>query len=1165
MSLISFFSLLVSIHASIGSKSNFFPNFSNYNNEIKQTTDDRKEFLLEILHGKIPFEIYKEENLTNLTYDLDFIEKINNNNKLPYTINNSSNLKNPVFDGVFLGAGVNLLNFSSTEIENNLGPMPFAPHREVLDGIIKLCNKTGDEAVDAVRKTFYFHSDQIKYFNQGIIKYIVFKKMVKAFSFKNNLHSSFYNSFISLYISMGQLNPEIYNNYDNISSLSYIIENTFENDRAPFSRLIQSKLMSLMDGEIKYNNNLILFLIPQIFDEEENEYIKNFISNFSSNAENNASENSLYISIKNISESALKYDVYFNNDIGELFEEKNKSSNTEINLDNAYLNIINFFSENGKSDLYKNQIVVFFSTYEANYTSQDFQNANSVIDKLQKEKSIQTIPIIIVKNKSDTTDKMKYNILTDLSNIDVDVRKTLLAISNMHNYIYLPYNKSIENIVNSDLDTPVFFELYFEESKTYTIEFKFNDNINYKYNIFASDINPYPSIKNHTEKILVYYNNTTPKLKIESKKSSSFYISVECIGKFNLLITENNESIDNSVYNFEEKPYNCSSNFVSIAERKAITDNFFTSDKDYKLKNIFPNDWTIETFLKYSIRGTDRFNSENNDFFDRNLFIYLFNDLSLINRVYSFGGQDFYFGRNLSLSDFTPLMLKNESLDQLTINKLYYFLQNSTIIYNSSLAPSVYFDDEEIIKIFNITHKRYLDILINALSRETDTFDQQNTHLKFIMYCMYFMSPNDKLITKRIRSLGSPSKETYIEIINYLIDLYNSITNSNLNKVLKFLVAWLQHLIQHKTINVNEKALVSLVVGKSFILDDYGYNFIINFITTINKRVTKFALSAYDTLNNKIENVIPIFKNPSNRERMNLINDYRKLYDESTKKLYNGTQNMNLNQILDYSLNEFKRFDTGIKKLLIIVTDENCLTEKKYYINNKLTGLNYDKHSDLIDNEIYLIVATTKNYEKGEIPELFTLDSSGKIPYTIEENYFHYENITIYSYMDGFSHILTQSIIPININKKIITDVYEDSITYYKVCNIKDNSTVNIKVNDDAFNVYFSKYFPFPKYKVFDGDINFQKDENLYIVTLDSSYNGSFFISFEAKKKNEKQIIEIFSCEDNNSGNCDFKNTPRIQWVIFVIVVLCFILGLVIYNWKYSYSFGQKIFNIFER
>ena len=83
---------------------------------------------------------------------------------------------------------------------------------------------------------------------------------------------------------------------------------------------------------------------------------------------------------------------------------------------------------------------------------------------------------------------------------------------------------------------------------------------------------------------------------------------------------------------------------------------------------------------------------------------------------------------------------------------------------------------------------------------------------------------------------------------------------------------------------------------------------------------------------------------------------------------------------------------TASKKKLLILCDEN-LKEGNYIINNKLKvseEIEDINSINLTQNIIYLILVTTKNFEKGAIPDLFLIK---KYNYSIYENYFHVSNL----------------------------------------------------------------------------------------------------------------------------------------------------------------------------
>ena len=240
---------------------------------IDNLFNNSKKLLLEILHGKLPFTI---ETTSKITYDIEFIERINNNIPCPYTIKSleSDQRKN----GIFLGAGINLLNFKEDDLDKIFKNLTSFPKDE--KALIKsFFGKSGAEAKKLVKDGSRI--SKIRQFNEAAINYLIEKvSSTNDFnSLKDYYKTPYMNGLISAYITTSQYDFDLRKfAFNNFTSTSYIVQHLFEG--APFSRIIQSKLISMMDGNIKYNNNHILFLVPKLFEDKEIINIKNLINSF---------------------------------------------------------------------------------------------------------------------------------------------------------------------------------------------------------------------------------------------------------------------------------------------------------------------------------------------------------------------------------------------------------------------------------------------------------------------------------------------------------------------------------------------------------------------------------------------------------------------------------------------------------------------------------------------------------------------------------------------------------------------------------------------------------------------------------------------------------------------------------------------------------------------
>ena len=110
------FILLINILFSVQVDPIFYKTSTNCGFKFNKSLNSYKKFLLEIMHGKLPFKIETTSKLND--YDINFIEKINGNIPCPYTLKSLE--LDEENNGIFLGAGINLLNFNSDEMDEIL-------------------------------------------------------------------------------------------------------------------------------------------------------------------------------------------------------------------------------------------------------------------------------------------------------------------------------------------------------------------------------------------------------------------------------------------------------------------------------------------------------------------------------------------------------------------------------------------------------------------------------------------------------------------------------------------------------------------------------------------------------------------------------------------------------------------------------------------------------------------------------------------------------------------------------------------------------------------------------------------------------------------------------------------------------------------------------------
>ena len=1125
---------------------------------VDKSLDSYKKLLLEIMHGKLPFKL---ETPSKISYDIDFIEKINGNFPFPYTLKSLDlDQKN---NGIYLGAGINLLIFKSEELDSILS-MIHLPWQEKVK-IKSLWNITGDDAINLVEKGYYFfNQENIKMFNRAAIDYIIENKISKEFSsIPKNLKSTFINGFLSAFIQLPKINYDLKKNlFGNYTSTSYIINHLFEG--APFARFIQSKLILMMDGNLRFNNHHLFFVVPMIFEENEKNNIKELITSYSRYLTSYSNLNSNRISILLFDNENKKYLINYNprkvKPIDDLFNF-NANKTKYINFTDIYEYVLNLFKEN-QNTYFENEMIALFLNY--NTCKLYSYELDIIMDKYQK-KGIQTIPFVNKANLVKYFDIIKYNIFFDFTK-SINIGPLKMATSNMHIYIDLVKEyKKIENIRLKDFDAPLYIEVNIENEKNESLYYEISLEINKTsgYNIFVSDNNPYPNIKDYTIKFVKYENNLNPKLRLKASSLEQFYISIEGILYCNLIIekkynTENGEIIE-SEGEYNENPYN-----ISIFLGDDTMKNLESFTNNYRPKStLFYNNLPLDSVLKYFTRGIDLSNTDDSEFFNYNLFIYLFCNSSLINTIYrNSENYNYYIGRYFELNQNSPFKLREEGLTRLLINKLYPFINGNNKTLNNSEIPAITFNKEELKLIYNITNKKYILSIANLLNRTSNTinFKDLTSETKFVLLCLYFKNSKDNLENIKILAHKEPK---YSDVLKSLKTLKSKDKEPE-ETINKFMISFISNFDQQIKF---EKILITVIVGQSFILSDTGVKFIGDFYNTMIKAKTKISLLVYDTLKseNKIKTVIPFYS--KRLTKVEVVKEYKKKHNNIRCK-YNSTkeQNMDFDKIIKFGLSYLYNYDTGIKKEIFIVCDENFYTDDNYYINNKLTNLNYNKHKQLRNNQIKVIMISTKNVEKGDIPELFTLETkTNEIkPYTITENYFHVNNFENTSlFMNDLSRMAKDAIIKLNLGTRFINDFYHGKLNYYEInCEYFKTDIIVIKANLSNFNFYYSFDNPFPNQYI---DLKADKVADDDKIIISGLQKDKIYLGIESKNEVKKQIIEIFSCESYYSKkqykNCKFVESHKYLWYGFIFLVAIFIIGLTVYYFGHS---NKSQINIFE-
>ena len=212
----------------------------------KTYLDDSYNFLLEIMRGRIPFKI-DDSPLYN--FDLNFMKRTNKNIPCLYYYKNT-NYKNNITNGLFLGASINLFNYNNMEMKIIIGNSLINDKNQYYE-LIEDLRINGYKTI--LIEKYNIMLKEIVKFNSDIMNFTINKYLREANETKQ-YKTTLINDILSLYFQLYQGCSDL-NSYlgHSSSQLSFIVEHLFET--SPYARLIQSKLIIMMDGTIKYNIN----------------------------------------------------------------------------------------------------------------------------------------------------------------------------------------------------------------------------------------------------------------------------------------------------------------------------------------------------------------------------------------------------------------------------------------------------------------------------------------------------------------------------------------------------------------------------------------------------------------------------------------------------------------------------------------------------------------------------------------------------------------------------------------------------------------------------------------------------------------------------------------------------------------------------------------------
>ena len=811
---------------------------------------------------------------------------------------------------------------------------------------------------------------------------------------------------------------------------------------------------------------------------------------------------------------------------------------------------------------YTKRIIILIMNKESN------DNKRTLSQMISQYKTEKGYNFIIIGTNNVTTNYYE-DILGETSNIiyvngfnqqnqDTKFLPHVIYTSIKRQHISIQMNNVINNLVIHSINEPHYFKVNVLNTfnKKYIIQLRIHNVQHVDYQIYISTKTPYPNINEYDIKHLgnIYtsasHNATQPYLiLLIEDTSNTIYISVESEHLiYNITINEcdrqynecnSNNSISNGLYGTKE-----------LNETIGV-DNMYYSFVDCYKKKCFIDETTL---IKYFARGLTIFNTNDNanrdeTFINSHLFSCLYS-LYYCAYVDQHGKGHIGDPQSINLTDKESLKSVNEQIPKLLFNKIrpLFIKDDNTTSHKQLLQKeNIYFTYNETMSLYNITFQTYMNNMNHSLSdclNCPNKFYQLDINWRFILFMNSFTNENDFF-----ESMEDVSK---MNSIDYLRWRFSNTTNKNENELLQ---CHIQSVLLHSLYNgFNEKCLISLIAGKSLIYTSQFSSFLRYLIDSFNEQ--KISITLYNEDNERFERLFD-FHNKSDS-----IISIIKTYPNNTKESTKQTGTLYVDDIINNEIPRFANYDKGIKRVILIIGDENLNVEDNKYINHEMTIKSENAFTDirhqLTKASVNVMLITSKALEQkhstymNKYLNCFTDDEVFTISNFTQINEAH-QNI---------STAIRQLIVQIPMTFEIINDFYESNLYYYEI-DLTPNlqfQQLSLSFSSDKINVYYSYKEPYPTNFSKDGDcLNQQKCD---IINNGTEYE-KLYITFEPTDK--LIFFKAKICEwDSTKERC--KNMNDISIITALVLLVCGF-GLFVYGTVSCKSGNQNVkkkINIFN-
>ena len=1023
-----------------------------------------------------------------------FIESINNNYKCGY-INKKLLKRYPNQSGVFLGIGLNLGLFQNLSFLK----LSYTFENKVRDFL----NVKGEKAFNNYKnKNINFNKYEMDIINERIINY--FSPFIYKILNPNYHKQRIISPLIASYIQILNHDKEIKDFNHNFENLANIINYQIMGSR--FSTKISSIFLSLEKINCNHENHII-FITGMINDNNEKNSLNDSMIKLISSTNHKYS-----LIIVNDKEVIKKINLTSETNISELYDQFNNKNDVGINLEKAFDTTEKIIKEYNYKYTNKKNIVLFV---HKNFTDQN--NAKNLIDNMKRK----GYNILIYSNSSVNLFYLNDSNIVYLENYG-SFKEYLFSFKST--ICYFPFqillleenNESIKkgNITNlyiEDEKSPHYFKIIpnSNERKIYNISLYIRKNqINPYFNIFVSKKNPFPDIKDYTNK---HYGigDSNPELFI--KTNNTFYISV--IGEvlnYDIYISEiKNETSykkkSNGLFNSSNE-YNKlieSIGYYSFKEQPFLNTTLFGLKQEKKIFNL----------LKYCRRGIHRYNTIDDDFLNIDLLKYF---KMFITTIYiDKNNNNIYIGNQFKLNGISASNLLSKNFPIILFNKLYSIISidhkdNKTL--NKYLKKeNIELLEREIIFLLKITKQEEMNIIARILSQTS--INEISSNLKFLFYMNRFIL-----------------KAKYQKLIKLIFQLTNNeIENEKLVKELKLINKNEIKLFNSIIIDIEKKntftefpILISFVIGKSLLKSQTFFGFLKKLVSLMKVYI---SLTTYDNKKNKqlIHNFEPFS-----------IHDLEKFdYSKYKKGSIENQSELDFQLILKDQKKLFDEYDKGIKKILVILSDEDIIENETIH-NHKLTNIKTIPNINKTD--FNLLIMTSRQYSLNE--DIF-----------IKENFSFYDNIFYFTDLekDIDEFLRLTKTLPIKLvcdNQIILSNFKQNQIQYYEInC---DNSS-DLSLNSSDILIYKSnEYYPNNLSYSLSMEGNYSCEFESMKQLINFNYNSSKYFTLVSTNKNT--LLFKFKKQSNKSNT--------ISLIIQILFLIITILGLIIFI-KRGFKIGK--------